>query len=123
MSFVYSEVYNKLSTETGVVKFRKKDGTLRVMLCTRNLITANLDYGMLKGLLDGHDKRCNIRNGNIGVIDLTIGEGRAFNIERVISIDWLGDIRTKEDLDKAFDVFMNIKNNSDVSSQISMDTL
>ena len=123
MSFVYSEVYNKLSTETGVVKFRKKDGTLRVMLCTRNLITANLDYGMLKGLLDGHDKRSNIRNGNIGVIDLTIGEGRAFNIERVISIDWLGDIRTKEDLDKAFDVFMNIKNNSDVSSQISMDTL
>ncbi len=123
MSFVYSEVYNKLSTETGVVKFRKKDGTLRVMLCTRNLITANLDYGMLKGLLDGHDKRCNIRNGNIGVIDLTIGEGRAFNIERVISIDWLGDIRTKEDLDKAFDIFMNIKNNSDVSSQISMDTL
>lgn len=123
MSFAYSEVYNRLSTETGVVKFRKKDGTLRVMLCTRNLITANLDYGMLKGLLDGHDKRCNIRNGNIGVIDLTIGEGRAFNIERVISIDWLGDIRTKEDLDKAFDVFMNIKNNSDVSSQISMDTL
>lgn len=123
MSFAYSEVYNRLSTETGVVKFRKKDGTLRVMMCTRNLITANLDYGMLKGLLDGHDKRCNIRNGNIGVIDLTIGEGRAFNIERVISIDWLGDIRTKEDLDKAFDVFMNIKNNSDVSSQISMDTL
>lgn len=123
MSFAYSEVYNRLSTETGVVKFRKKDGTLRVMLCTRNLITANLDYGMLKGLLDGHDKRCNIRNGNIGVIDLTIGEGRAFNIERVISIDWLGDIRTKEDLDKAFDVFMNIKNSSDVSSQISMDTL
>lgn len=123
MEYSYSEVYNKLSTETCIVTFRKKDGTVRVMLATRNLITSGLDYGLLKGLLDGHDKRCNIRNGNIGVIDLTIGEGRAFNIERILDIIWLGDIRTKEDLDRAFDKFMDVKNSIELTSKISMDSI
>lgn len=123
MEYSYSEVYNKLSIETCIVTFRKKDGTVRVMLATRNLITSGLDYGLLKGLLDGHDKRCNIRNGNIGVIDLTIGEGRAFNIERILDIIWLGDIRTKEDLDRAFDKFMDVKNSIESTSKISMDSI
>lgn len=123
MAYNYSEVYNRISTETGIVVFRKKDGTVRVMLATRNLITASLDYGLLKSLLDGHDKRCNIRNGNVGVIDLTIGEGRAFNIERVLDIVWLGDIRTKEDLDKAFDKFMEVKKANEGTKNINMDTI
>lgn len=123
MAYNYSEVYNRISTETGIVVFRKKDDTVRVMLATRNLITASLDYGLLKSLLDGHDKRCNIRNGNVGVIDLTIGEGRAFNIERVLDIVWLGDIRTKEDLDKAFDKFMEVKKANEGTKNINMDTI
>lgn len=123
MAYNYSEVYNRLSTETGIVVFTKKDGTTRVMLSTRNLITASLDYGLLKGLLDGHDKRCNIKNGNVGVIDLTIGEGRAFNIDRVMDIIWLGDIRTKEDLELAFDKFMEVKNANDGTKKLSMDSI
>lgn len=121
--YSYSEVYNRLSTETCVVVFKKKDDTIRVMLATRNLITSGLDYGLLKGLLDGHDKRCNIRNGNVGVIDLTIGEGRAFNIDRVVDILWLGDIRTKEELEAAFDKFMEIKSAHERVTKLSMDSI
>lgn len=121
--YSYSEVYNRLSTETCVVVFKKKDDTIRVMLATRNLITSGLDYGLLKGLLDGHDKRCNIRNGNVGVIDLTIGEGRAFNIDRVVDILWLGDIRTKEELESAFDKFMEIKSAHERVTKLSMDSI
>lgn len=123
MTYSYSEVYNRLSTETCVVVFKKKDDTIRVMLATRNLITSGLDYGLLKGLLDGHDKRCNIRNGNVGVIDLTIGEGRAFNIDRVVDILWLGDIRTKEELEAAFDKFMEIKSAHERVTKLSMDSI
>lgn len=123
MMYNYSEVYNRLSTETCVVVFKKKDDTIRVMLATRNLITSGLDYGLLKGLLDGHDKRCNIRNGNVGVIDLTIGEGRAFNIDRVVDILWLGDIRTKEELEAAFDKFMEIKSAHERVTKLSMDSI
>lgn len=123
MMYSYSEVYNRLSTETCVVVFKKKDDTIRVMLATRNLITSGLDYGLLKGLLDGHDKRCNIRNGNVGVIDLTIGEGRAFNIDRVVDILWLGDIRTKEELESAFDKFMEIKSAHERVTKLSMDSI
>lgn len=123
MMYSYSEVYNRLSTETCVVVFKKKDDTIRVMLATRNLITSGLDYGLLKGLLDGHDKRCNIRNGNVGVIDLTIGEGRAFNIDRVVDILWLGDIRTKEELEAAFDKFMEIKSAHERVTKLSMDSI
>lgn len=123
MMYSYSEVYNRLSTETCVVVFKKKDDTIRVMLATRNLITSGLDYGLLKGLLDGHDKRCNIRNGNVGVIDLTIGEGRAFNIDRVVDILWLGDIRTKEELEAAFDKFMEIKSAHERVTRLSMDSI
>lgn len=100
----YSEIYMRLQFESAVVTFKKKDGTLRVMLCTRNIYTGALvngDSSAVLGRLAGHDKRCSIANGNLAVFDLIIGETRSFNAERVLDIKFLGEIKTTEQLDEA----------------------
>ena len=56
----YPEVYSRLCYETAFVVFLKKDGTIRLMLCTRNLNTVSLQYGFQGKALGGHDNRCNI---------------------------------------------------------------
>lgn len=109
MKHNYPEIYTKLNFETAVVTFFKKDGTARVMLCTRNLSTASLLYGFMGGELGGHDNRCNINNGNIAVIDMIIGEARSFNIDRVIDIQWAGVILNKEEYDNVLRLFSDYK--------------
>ena len=121
----YGEVFTRLTYETAIVAFFKKDGSVRLMLCTRNLKTVALEHGNLKGLLEGHDKRCNIKNGNVAVIDLILGEGRAFNIKRVISISWLGEIVTQEQYDEALHKFKEVKEKfeSKYNNGLSLDLL
>lgn len=106
---VYADLYNKLEKETAIVTFLKKDGTTRVMLCTRNTLTAGFEYGYLGGLLSGHDRRCNTSNGNLATIDLVIGECRAFNISRVLDIEWLGVIEDPKLLEEAYEEYRSIK--------------
>ena len=92
----YPEVYSRLNFETAVFSFFKKDGQIRIMLGTRNLTTVGLEYGFQGAVLGGHDKRCNISNGNIAVYDLAIGDARSFSIDRLIDIQWAGVIGTKQ---------------------------
>jgi len=101
----YGETYLRLSMETAVVTFFKKDGTARVMLCTRNLQTSSLWHGNLGGLLNGHDKRCSIHNGNLAVVDIAIGECRSFNAERVNDIKWFGEVNTPEQLSSIYEQY------------------
>lgn len=102
-TLLYGPTYGTLILETAIVAFTKANGAVRLMLCTRNMDTVKLmnpesraEYG-----LSGFDCRCNISNGNIAVVDLAIDECRSFNVNRVITLKWLGEITTVDDLDKA----------------------
>lgn len=77
----YGELYMRLASETAMIRFLKKNGEIRLMLATRNMDTASSLYDYLGGQLAGHDKRCNIKNNNMAVIDLEIGEARSFLID------------------------------------------
>ena len=45
MLFKYPEVFSKLTYETAYLIFLKKDGSIRLMLATRNLSTVALRWG------------------------------------------------------------------------------
>ena len=100
--YKYTEVYRKLTYETATVIFLKKDGTVRIMLATRNINTSNLKYEFLGYELGGHDNRCDISNGNIAVIDLIIGEARSFNIGRVLKIYYHGVVSNQDEFEVAY---------------------
>lgn len=117
----YPELYCRLGIETAIVTFLKKDGTIRNMLCTRNVNTASIQFGYVGNLLGAHDKRCNINNGNLAVIDLVIGESRSFSIDRVISTEFLGEITTKEQFDNAMATYINFKQQYEANMPKSLD--
>lgn len=122
---VYGEVYVKLLTETATVVFFKANGDIRVMLATRNTKTVSLFHGANHGNLDGHDKRCNIKNGNIAVMDLILGEPRSFNIDRLVSIQFHGVIDTQEKVDRVYNDFKAFETEylATKPQKISMDLL
>lgn len=105
----YPEVFSRLTYETALVTFFKKDGNIRVMLCTRNLDTISLYYGFQGAALGGHDNRCNIKNGNLAVFDLVVGEARSFNIDRLVDIIYSGIVTDKETLDKCIASYSDYK--------------
>lgn len=97
--FDYADVFRRLSFDTAIITFLKKDGTVRIMLATRNLDTVAIENGYQGNRLGAHDNRCNIKNGNLAVFDLILGDTRAFNISRVLDIIYCGKIDYKEQLD------------------------
>ena len=114
----YAELFSKLTYETAVITFLKKDGTVRIMLCTRNINTISILYGFQGQALGGHDNRCNIQNGNLAAFDLILGEARSFNVQRVLNIqfadmgctDGQPIVSTKEQLDKVIEKYVEYKN-------------
>ena len=117
----YAEVFSRLTYETAFLIFLKRDGTVRLMLGTRNLHTVELLYGFKGKELGGHDTRCSINNGNIAVFDLVVGEVRAFNIDRLVDITFNGIINSKAELEDLMGKFMEFKskyNNDNITSDI-----
>lgn len=92
----YTEIYRRLMEETAIVTFLKRDGKIRNMLATRNIRTMNLCEDCNINSMSWHDKKCGIDNGNVAVMDLIIGEGRSFNVERLIRITFVGVIDSIE---------------------------
>lgn len=88
---LYAQMLEALDKVTIVVKFKKKDGSIRVMIGTRNKITiqalCNTD---LSGMLAGFDKRANVGNHNIPVVDLALGQVRTFCVSRLEAYQVLG---------------------------------
>lgn len=117
----YAEVYSKLCYEVAIISFLKKDGTVRVMLGTRNLNTVSLKYGFQGAALGGHDNRCNINNGNLAVYDMILGEARCFNINRLIDVQWLGVISSEEQLNNVFEQYAKYKEDYESNSKASID--
>lgn len=102
----YQDMFMRLTYETAGVIFIKRDGTIRTMLATRNIKTAEVfGYPHLGGILAGHDKRCNVHNGNMAVIDLTIGEGRSYHVDRLVAIEWYGEITDATRADTVYSGF------------------
>lgn len=125
MKYSYTDVFSHLTYETACIVFMKKDGTVRLMLGTRNLHTIELQYGYKGDELGGHDKRCSINNSNLAVFDTVIGEARQFSIDRLIDIHYFGVIETIADLNEAAERFMEFKRKYEETQpkEISMDML
>ncbi len=123
--YVYPEVYSRLTYETAFLIFMKKDGNIRLMLCTRNMSTISILYGFQGKALGGHDNRCNINNGNIAVFDLVIGEARSFHIDRLVDIQYKGVVESREKLEEIMGEFMQFKVEYEKSGpmEINMDML
>lgn len=119
----YPEAFSRLTFETAVIVFLKKNGEVRLMLGTRNLNTVSLLYGFQGAKLGGHDNRCNITNGNLAVFDLVVGDARSFNIERLLSIDFVGEIKTMEQYNTILQKYVEFKNQYEATNpmMISMD--
>lgn len=120
----YQELFSRLTYETALVVFLKRNGEVRLMLCTRNLSTVSLLYGFQGQALGGHDNRCNINNGNVAVFDMIVGEARSFNIDRVLDVQFAGIVSTREEYDAVLKQFVVFKADYEKSKpmMISMDT-
>lgn len=106
----YGDTYTNLCFQAAVVSFFKKNGELRTMLCTRDSDMINMCCTNGNPGLGGHDKRCNINNGNIAVVDLIIGEARSFNIDRVLHIEYINKpITSKDDLEAAIATLQSVR--------------
>ena len=121
----YGELFMRLGYEAAIVQFLKKNGELRLMLATRNVEALRNTFGFVGSALAGHDKRCNIKNGNIAVIDMELGESRSFSIDRVVYLEYLGEIGTIDKLDDVYRQFSTARKKFDteVNKSISMDML
>lgn len=115
---IYGEVFGRLITESAIIIFKKSDGTERLLFGTKNMDTVqmvitshNRDY--MEKMLSGYSKRCSMGNGNIAVIDLPLNECRMFNVMRMKSIEWLGEIRTDNQLNEAIARYTQVKKEFD----------
>lgn len=105
----YQEIYRRLLGETAAIVFIKANGTIRVMLGTKSIKAAEMfgyDRPLMSANLNSHDKRCGVTNGNMSILDLKIGEGRSFNIQRLVSVNWYGEVDTVE---RAQEVYRDFK--------------
>lgn len=120
----YPEIFSKLTYETAIIIFVKKNGEVRLMLGTRNLNTVSLIYGFQGNVLGGHDNRCNINNGNVAVFDMIAGDARSFSVNRLVSIEFCGMINTKEEYDALLQKYVAFKSEYEKTNpmMITIDT-
>ena len=77
-------MYSELGLGVCYVKFTKKNGDIRHMLCTRNIRIAGRVARYMKGGLEGIDRRNEkAKTDVLGVIDLEIGEIRNITLDKV----------------------------------------
>ena len=112
------ELYDKalylLENGVAVIIFRKKNGEIRTMLCTRDLRTCdimNIGLHTDSGMSDTSImKRQKAREaGNITVTDLIAGEARIFNINRVMYSLWLTSPINSEEIDALYGAYQYCK--------------
>ena len=126
----YIEVYNRLNTGVAVVVFFKANGDLRVMLATRNMMFITMAGATdALALLASRERKCTIDNLSIAVVDVVLGEVRAFKVGRLIAFCGV-TIRTQEDLEAAVKSAVELKKRCDKlierrreSNEIELDTV
>ncbi|MBO5389017.1 MAG: DUF2693 domain-containing protein [Lachnospiraceae bacterium] len=117
----YAEIFRNLTYQTAIIIFIKKNGEIRVMLGTRNLKTVELEYGFKGMELGGHDKRCNINNGNVAVYDMIVGEARSFSINRLVSIQYVGEITDRDTLNRVVEEYIKFKDEYEATKPKTLD--
>lgn len=103
----YVKLYRELESGIVRVKFIKKDGTVRDMLCSRDMTIIDVLHPGVYRKLGSHASRCNKKTGAIAVIDLILGECRAFSVNRIIENENYGEAETEEDIMKLYDKYVN----------------
>lgn len=110
----YSEIYRTLSNEVATVVFTKKDGTERVMLATKDLLTASVITGCshvdLAYKLKRVDGKCSIGNGYISVIDLELADSRIINSKTIKEFYSHGEIVMKDQMERVMPKHNEYKN-------------
>lgn len=119
----YSKIFLEMQTNIGLFVFFKKNGELRVMIGTRSIDIARIKYGWISGELSKMDGRCSRSNGNLGLIDLAIGEGRCFNIGRLSYYRNLGTVSSEEEYDKLMAWFNKYNEEYKKNTGLSMNIL
>lgn len=109
--YEYTSIYREITSNAGIFIFMKKDNTIRVMLGTRNIDIAKIKFGWIPGELNKMESRCNRDNGNLAVIDLVIGEGRCFNMGRLIWYKPIGVIRNEQEFNEVLKEFVEFTKN------------
>lgn len=104
----YNFIFNKLNYDVAFLIFFKRDGSVRLMLGTRNIRIAEWLYPNKIISLSRHDSRCHKDNGNIALIDLELAESRSFNIDRLLDIKFY-TINNREELDLVLNKFKDFK--------------
>lgn len=109
IDLLYAQMLETLDKATIVVKFKKKDGSIRVMIGTRNKMTIQaVCNNDLSGMLAGFDKRANIGNHNIPVVDLALGEVRTFCVARLEAYQMIGIVNTTN-MEAAFEYYNKVQ--------------
>ena len=104
----YNELRNNLVVGSAVITFFKANGETRVMLCTRNPAMASSFGSSLGGALSIRDNK--MTNGKtMAVIDLEKKDIRAFTFDKVIKVNLFGDMRDKQEYDKAVGLMNSIR--------------
>lgn len=109
--YEYSQIYREISYNVGIFIFIKKDNTVRVMLGTRNLDTLKIKFGWIADELSKMEKRCSISNGNLALVDMVIGQGRCFNMGRLVWYKNIGTVTNEEEYNKVLKDFVDFTNN------------
>jgi hypothetical protein len=122
---IYRENLSQLEDGVNCLIFFKKDGSLRLMMATRDIITSGIILtDSLSNKLNAHSIRCNINNGNIAVIDLLIGDVRSFSVDRLVRNIYLGECNNAKDYERLVYIYSEILNRfKEVDTLMSFDNL
>jgi hypothetical protein len=108
---LYAQLLEALDSVTILVKFIKVNGESRVLLGTRNKRTVQeICHTDLSGKLAGFDKKANIGNHNIPIVDLALGDVRTFCVERLEAYQVLGVVNSTNS-EAAFEYYNQILDN------------
>lgn len=122
---IYRRNFSQLEDGINCLIFFKKDSTLRIMLATRDIITAGMCLSdSLSHKLNKHSERCNCSNGNIAVIDLLLGDVRSFSVDRLVRNIYLGECSNLKEFENFVVQYNNIRKQFDnVNQVLNLDNL
>lgn len=99
--FDYSDLYFKLMSNVAIVSFIKKNGDIRVMLCTKNRTLGLEQNPNMESRYENMDFRNGLASGNMAVLDLESGKPKLFTLERVIGFTLFGSYSSISEIPKS----------------------
>lgn len=91
---IINEVRNELGYNSGIIGFIKSDGSIRIMLCTRNTSMVYDECPGISVALNARESKVNTSK-TVVVVDVEKKDIRAFVFDKVFLIEFTGDLRDK----------------------------